>query len=179
MTKANRKTRRERFTVAASCGSNRGETNSRSFVTPRCSARANSTARTRIASSAQNHIGAPKLIRSTSPSRQFLPNGLRQYKLSDQQTAAAHEAEWKQIAVLLIFFHGHGRFFHLIDVAVNLLERFGVGCPEKLAIGNLRNLSQAGLVKFHALVFVEQIAERVGHRTTRRKNWRRRDSIDS
>src|SRR5438874_1940561 len=66
--------------------------------------------------------------------------------------------------VLLIFFHRHGRFFHLVDVAVNLLERFGVGCPEKLAIGNLRNLSQAGFVKFHPLVLIEQITERVSHR---------------
>src|SRR5205814_6496763 len=124
ISRLNRKTRRPRFTVAASCGSNRGETNSRSLEIPRCSARANNNARTGITASAQNQIGVPKVIRSTSPSRQFLPNGLRQQKLRDQQTAAAHDAKWKQIAVLLIFFYGHGRFFHLVDVAVNLLERF-------------------------------------------------------
>src|SRR2546423_15541185 len=126
MSKANRKTRRPRFTVAASCGSKRGETNSRSLTIPRCSARANSNARTGITASAQNQIGAPKLIRSTSSSRQFFPNGLGQQKLRDEQAAAAHDAKRKQISVLLILFHGHGGFFQLVDVAINLLERFGV-----------------------------------------------------
>src|SRR5438270_6132207 len=116
MSKANRNTRRERFTVAASCGSNRGETNSRSLAIPRCSARANNNARTGITASAQNQIGAPKLIRSASSSRQFFPNGLRQQKLRDEQAAAAHDAKRKQVAVLLIFFHCHGRFLHLVDI---------------------------------------------------------------
>src|SRR5438128_7648936 len=102
MVKLNRRTRRERFTAVASRGSNRAETNSRRRATPRCSARTNRAAKMGIPSNAQNHSGAPKFIRSTR-SRQFLPNRLRQQKLRDQQPGAAHDAKWKQIAVLLIF----------------------------------------------------------------------------
>src|ERR1700737_4618261 len=157
ISRPNRKTRLPRFTVAASCGSSRGETNSRSRAIPRRSARANNSARTGITSSAQNQIGAPKLIRSTSPSRQFLPDRLRQQKLRHQQTAAAHEANRKQVAVLLIFFHGHGRFLHLVDVAVNLLERFRIRRAEKLSARNLCDFLQPRLVEFYRLSLVEDI----------------------
>jgi len=57
--------RRERFTVAESCGSSFGETNARSLAAARCSARANKPARIGIASKAQNQAGAPKLMMKT------------------------------------------------------------------------------------------------------------------
>src|SRR5579864_4374617 len=44
-------------------------------------------------------------VRSTS-SWQFFPHGLRQQKLCDQQTTSTHDANRKQIAILLIFFDG-------------------------------------------------------------------------
>src|SRR6202011_5560246 len=126
--KANRNTRRNRFTVPANCGSRRVETNSRRRFSPRFSALRNKATRSGIASKPQSHCGPPKLmagasfqlaisrdrhlesratflVRSTSSSRQFFPNRLRQQNLPKQQTAATHDAKRKEIAVLLIFFH--------------------------------------------------------------------------
>src|SRR5438270_9704963 len=171
--------RRERFTVAESWGNNFGETNSRSLATARCSARKNKTARTGTASNAQNHPGDPKFIRSTSSSWQFFPNRLRQEELGNEQPSAAHDAEREQIAVLLIFLHRHGRFLQLVDVAVDLFERFRVGRAEKLPVGDLRDLSQARFVEFNPLILIEKITEHVRHRSALGENRRRRESVDT
>src|ERR1700730_9820936 len=179
MSKLNRKMRRERFTVADSWGSNRGETNSRNRTAARCSARTNKSARIGIATNAQNQIGAPKLIRSTASSWEFFPDGLRQYELGNEKTAAAHNAKRKQIAILLIFFDGHRRSFQLVDVVINLLERLAVGRTEKFSVGDLSNFPQTGFVKFHTLVLIKNVAERVGHRPARRVNRRGCDPGDS
>src|SRR5205809_7438050 len=118
------------------------------------SARINNATSAGIKSSPQSHCGAPKLIRSISPSRQFLPDCLRQQDLSDQQTATAYQANWKELTVLLVFFHADGRFFQLVDVVMDLLQGFGICCPEKLSIGNFGDFPQACFVKFNALVFI-------------------------
>src|SRR5439155_19261673 len=174
--KANLTMRRGRFTVPASCGSRRAETNSCNRRSPRCSARINNAIRIGIKSNPQSHCGAPKVMgllkrsrveaskpyqsarppvltpkrireqaiqrlnASTPLLRQFLPDRLRQQNLREQQTAAAHEAQRKQITVLLIFLHAHGRFLQLVDIVINFLERLGIGCPEEFAVSNLRNL---------------------------------------
>src|SRR5437762_12294925 len=116
------------------------------------SARINNATSAGIKSSPQSHCGAPKLIGSISSSRQFLPDRLRQQNLSDQQTATAHQAKWEEITILLVFFHAHGRFFQLVDVAIDLLQRFGIRCPEKLAVRNFRDFPQTSFIKFNALV---------------------------
>src|SRR5205823_13842796 len=88
---------------------------------------------------------------STLSSWQFLPNRLRQHNLRDQQTESAHKAKRKQIAILLILFYIHDRFLELVDVSVNLLQRFRIGRAIELAAGNLRHLFKSGFVELHPL----------------------------
>src|SRR5262245_60613155 len=71
-----------------------------------------------------------------TPSRQFFPNGLRQQQLGEQKSRARHQTSRKQIAVLLIFLHRDSRLLHLVDVAIDVLERVGVSRAEELAAGN-------------------------------------------
>src|SRR6266853_1920233 len=168
---ANLSTRRGRFTDPASWGSNRAETNSRKRMIPRRSARMNNATSAGIKSSPQSHCGAPKLMRSTrfppegqpisaiSFSWQFLPDRLRQQNLGDQQTATAHQAKREEIAILLVLFHAHGRFFQFVDVAIDLFQRFGIRRPEKLAVRNFRDFPQTPFVKFNTLVFIKHVAQ--------------------
>src|SRR5437762_12692726 len=123
------------------------------------SARINNATSAGIKSSPQSHCGAPKLIGSISSSRQFLTDRLRQQDLSDQQTATAHHAEREEIAILLVFFHTHGRFFQLVDVVIDLFQGFGICCSEKLSIGNSRHFLQTRFVKLNALVFIKHVAQ--------------------
>src|ERR1700730_3417727 len=182
--KANRNVRRNRFAVPANCGSRRAETNSRRRFSPRFSAIRNTATKNGIAIKPQNHCGAPKLmdgasfqlanskdrnlescatflVRSTASLRQFFPNRLRQQNLPEQQTAATHDANRKEIAVLLIFFHAHGRLLHFVDVAINLLERFRIRRAKKLSARNLGNFLQPRLVEFYPLFFVKDVTQRV------------------
>src|SRR5438034_5793604 len=118
------------------------------------SARINNATSAGIKSSPQSHCGAPKVIGSIASSRQFLPDRLRQQDLSDQQTATAHQAEREEIAILLVFFHTHGRFFQLVDVVIDLFQGFGICCSEKLSIGNSRSLFHTLFVTFYALLSI-------------------------
>src|SRR5581483_6089862 len=153
-----------------------------------------------ISSKAQNHSGAPKVMRlidwlkrvaamkvrgvslgsawREALSRQFFPNRLGQQNLRQQQAAAAHQTEWKQIAILLVFFYAHGRFLQLVDVVENLFQRPRIRGAEKFAVRDFGNFSQAGFVKLYALVLVENVAQRVSERAASGVNRRRRNSVD-
>src|SRR5688572_32063691 len=98
-TRAKRNLRRRQSTVRARLGSKRSETNSRRRRAARRSARAKSSPSNGIASKAQNQYGAPKFI--FVPSRQLLPNCLRQEQLREEQAQPCHDAGREQIAVLL------------------------------------------------------------------------------
>src|SRR6266478_2152438 len=126
---------------------------------PRRSARINNAMSAGIKSSPQSHCGTPKLIRSVSFSWQFLPDRLRQQNLGDQQAATAHQTKWEEIPILLVFFHAYSRFFQLVDVAIDLLQRLSICCSEKLAVRNFRDFPQTRFVKFNTLVFVKHVAQ--------------------
>src|SRR6267143_2437530 len=99
---------------------------------------------------------------STFLSWQFFPNRLRQQNLSEQQTARAHDADGKQIAILLILFHAHGRFLNLVDVLINLFERLRVGSTIELSVCNFRHLLQPGFVEFDAPSLIKNVPCHVG-----------------
>ena len=102
-----------------------------------------------------------------------------QQNLRQQQAAAAHQTEWKQIAILLVFFYAHGRFLQLVDVVENLFQRPCIRGAEKFAVRDFGNFSQAGFVKLYALVLVENVAQRVGERAASGVNRGRRYAIDA
>src|SRR5262249_35593002 len=110
---------------------------------------------------------------------QFFPDRLRQQNLCDQQPASPHQAQRKQITILLIFLYAHRGFFQLVYVVVDLLERFRVSRSEKFSVRNFRNLSQTGLIKLHRLVFVDNIAQRVGKGSSVSEDRRWRNSVNA
>src|SRR5262245_33556193 len=126
--KENLSTRRARFTVPASCGSSRAETNSCNRLNPRCPARTNNATKSGIRSNHQSHCGVPKLIEfvealnrpsvEAGSSWQLRPHGLRQQNLRQQQPATAHETQRKKVAVLLIFLHANGRLLQRVDIVI-------------------------------------------------------------